>query len=79
MGNNVDTASLGEQLYNISMRGEKSYAEVRRLLARLTSDDQRREVLGYKDKRVSEYDCSESYSFLFMVLRCTYILSIPQT
>ena len=67
MGNNVDTASLGEQLYNLCMGGEYSYEEVRRLLARLTSDDQRREVLGYKDKTVSA-DCSGSYSFLFMVL-----------
>ena len=68
MGNNVDTASLGEQLYNIIMRRLNSYAEVRRLLARLTSDDQRREVLRYKDKEVSECDCSGSYSFLFTAL-----------
>ena len=68
MGNNVDTASLGEQLYLTIMSRENCYAEVRRLLARLTSDDQRREVVRYKDKKVSESDCSGSYSFLFMVL-----------
>ena len=52
MGNTIDTASLGKELYNLCMSEEKNYA-VRRLLGSLTNEDQRRQVVRYKDMTVS--------------------------